>query len=53
MTEKVKKIQTYVSLTPKQKELLEEMVSLSAKSQSEVMGQLIENYQESFKRKFC
>lgn len=53
MAQEIKKIQTTFYLTPKQKELLDELVSASAKNKSEIVGQLIENYQESYKRKYC
>lgn len=41
-----------VSLTPKQITLLNQLSIDTSKSESEVVGQLIENYAESFKRKF-
>lgn len=47
------KVRKEVHLTKKQKELLDQMVDGSQKTASNVMGQLIEVYFESYKRKFC
>ena len=46
------KVRQEISLTPNQKELLKQVSTKTSKSQAEVIGQMLENYSDSFIRKF-
>lgn len=52
MPPKKGKLRQEISLTPKQKSILEQLSKDTDKGYSEIIGQMLENYSDSFNRKY-